>query len=125
MISKPPIDPATALDKLFQVVREEALANPRFARRLLEVTGHTVQFRSEEALVAIDPILVAKQGADEFRATFVSMKPADVKKVAIASGIWSPSERPPKAIGEFVDILWRRACERREDLSPTRREAAE
>ena len=55
------IDPAEALDTLFQIVREEALNNPKFARRLLDAVGHTVEFRGEAALAAVDPTLVSQR----------------------------------------------------------------
>ena len=45
MDTKRRIDPAEALDTLFQIVRQEALGNPNFARRLLDAVGYTVEFR--------------------------------------------------------------------------------
>ena len=124
MQNRQPIDPARALDQLFQVIRQEALGNPAFARRLLDAVGHPVQFRGEEALAAVDPILVAMQGPEEFRRTFLSMKLADVKRVGTASGLLVPKERLPATIGALVDLLWERAEERMGDVFP-RRHAAE
>ena len=125
MNNKMPVDVATALDKLFQVVREEALANPLFARRLLEVTGLTVQFRADEALAAIDPVLIAGQGHDEFRKTFLSLKAAEVKKIGKSTGLFTAGEALPAPLPQLVDLLWARASERRRDLFPQSREAAE
>jgi hypothetical protein len=118
MDAKRPIDPAEALDKLFQIVREEAQANPRFNRRLLEAVGHPVYFRGEEALSAVDPVLVAMRGYHEFRATFLSMKAAEIKKIGKASGLLVGTNRLPTVVGELVDLLWDRAHQRLHDLYP-------
>lgn len=124
MDSRRKSDPAKALDSFFQIVREEALSNPRFARRLLEATGFTVEFRGEEALAAIDPLLVAMNGPEEFRRTFVSMKPKDVTKIGVDFNLVEREETKGKKIGALVDLLWERASARMRDLMP-RSEAAE
>jgi hypothetical protein len=123
MDAKRSIDPAEALDKLFQVVREEAQANPRFGRRLLEAVGYHVLYRGEEALSAIDPVLVAMRGYEEFRATFLSMTAAEIKKIGKASNLLVGSNALPKTVGGLVDLLWDRAQQRLHDLYP--RQAAE
>jgi hypothetical protein len=53
------------------------------------------------------------------------MRAADVKKVAKSAGLVYASEKLPANLGELVDLLWKRALERRHDLYPERREAAE
>jgi hypothetical protein len=132
MDAKPRIDAAEALGALFQVVRDEALSNPKFARRLLEAVGFTVEFRGEEALAAVDPILVAMRGRGEFRRTFISMKLKDVVKIGKDSNLIESHEfekmeagkKKKKNIGEIEELLWERSSERMRDLVPTR-EAAE
>jgi hypothetical protein len=119
------IDPAEALDGLFQLIRDEALSNPRFARRLLEEVGYTVEFRGEAALAAVDPILVAASGPEEFRRTFLSMLPKDVIKIGKDFSLIESHETKKKKIGELVDLLWERASERARDLIPVRPQAAE
>jgi hypothetical protein len=119
------IDPAEALNGLFRVVREEALGNPKFARRLLEAVGYTVEFRGNEALAAVDPVLVAMRGAEEFRKTFLSMKAADIKKIGKTFSLMENHETAGKTVGALVELLWKRARERVDDLVPPTREAAE
>ncbi len=119
------IDPAEALNGLFQVVREEALSNPKFARRLLEIVGYTVEFRGEEALAAVDPVLIAQRGPEEFRRTFLSMSLKDIKKIGKDFSLVEAHETNRKPIGALVDLLWERARERAYDLFPRAREAAE
>lgn len=119
------LDAATALDGFFQVVRQEALANPAFARRLLEALGCTVEFRGEEAIAAADPLLVAVRGPEEFRRTFLSMKVKDVAKIGQEFNLMEKDEIKGKKIGPLVDLLWERASERMRDLFPHARHAAE
>ena len=119
------IDAAQALATLFEIVREEALNNPKFARRLLEAVGHTVEFRGEQALAAVDPLLVAKSGEDEFRRTFLSMTAANLKKIGKDFSLIETHEMARKSVPQLVQLLWERASERRRDLVPQRREAAE
>lgn len=125
MSDKSTISANEALDNFFEIVREEAAANPMFGRRLLEAIGHTVQYRGEEALAAIDPVAVARQGYDEFRRTFMSMKLKEIKKVGEVSGLFMKGNKYPAAVGPLVDALWERADEKRAFLAPRRREAAE
>lgn len=119
------IDPAEALDNLFQVVREEALRNPAFARRLLVAVGCTVEFRGEQALAAVDPVLVAIRGPEEFRRTFLSMSAKEIKKIGKDFSLIEESETKKKSVAALVDLLWERASERMHDLVPRTRYAAE
>jgi hypothetical protein len=125
MTTQRTIGPAEALDDLFQIIREEALGNPRFARRLLEAVGHTVEFRGEEALAAVDPVLVAMRGVEEFRRTFLSMNANEIKKIGKTFSLIESHETKGRALGPLVDLLWERASERVRDLVPQRRQAAE
>lgn len=120
------VDPAEALDGLFQIVREEALGNPKFARRLLEAVGYTVEFRGKDAVAAVDPILLARRGPEEFRRTFLSMDLKEVKKVGEDFNLVEKHEtKAMKKVAPLVDLLWERASERVYDLFPRAREAAE
>lgn len=119
------IEPGKALDDFFQIVKQEALANPAFGRRLIEAIGYKVIYRGSEAMAAIDPVLVAIEGLEPFRATFASMKVAEVKKIGEAAGLFQRGEKLPKGLGEQIDLLWQRAQQRLRDLSPNARHAAE
>jgi uncharacterized protein YbcC (UPF0753/DUF2309 family) len=119
------IDPAEALNGFFRVVREEALNNPRFASRLLDAVGYTVEFRGDEALAAVDPMLVAMRGPEEFRRTFLSMTAAKLKKIGKDFSLVESHETARKSVAQLVDLLWERASERLHDLMPPTREAAE
>lgn len=128
MENKNLIDSTRALDKFFEIVREEAASNPRFGRRLVEAVGFKVIYRGEEAVEAIDPVLVAMHGLEEFRRTFMSMKTAEVKKVGEMCGLLQKAvkgtKQPKLTHGQLVDLLWDRSRQRLDDLFPTARNAA-
>ncbi len=124
MGEREPVDAATALSKFFDVVSEEAAANPQFARRLLEAASIKVVFRGDEATAAVDPMLVAMEGYDEFRRTFGSMTVAQVKKIAKNAGLITQQEKLPTGLFPLIDLLWDRASQQVHDRYP-RREAAE
>jgi hypothetical protein len=58
------------------------------------------------------------RGYEEFRATFLSMKAAVIKKIGKASGLLVGANRLPSTAGELVELLWKRASQRRHDLYP-------
>lgn len=125
MAERPALDPARALDQLFKLIQQEAIANPAFGRRLLEAVGHTVIYRGEQAVEAVDPVLVGLRGFEEFRRTFASMKVAEVKKVGLTSGLFAKSEKLPRTQAEMIDLLWSRTQQRTRDILPGARIAAE
>lgn len=101
------LDPATALDRFFSIVREEALANPRFAARLSEAVGYNVLFRGSENLPAIDPVRVALKGQDEFRQTFLSFKAAELKKLIKDFNLATASDLAGKTKPtQLVEVMW-------------------
>ena len=125
MDAKKPIGPAEALDQLLQIIREEAASNPRFERRMLEAAGFQVIYRGDQTLSALDPVLVAMRGFEEFRRTFNSMRTAEIKKVGKDSALFSVGERLPTQPGALTDLLWDRASQRLSNLAPQLRVAAE
>jgi hypothetical protein len=114
-----------ALDRFFQIVREEAASNPKFERRLLEAVGFDVFYRGEEALATVDPVLVAKKGRDEFRRTFLSMSAAEIKRIGKSCDLFRTGDRLGSTPGALTDLLWDRASQRVENLTPQRLQAAE
>ena len=129
MSTREVIDATTALEKFFEIVREEAAVNPQFGKRLIEAVGYKVIYRGDEAKSIVDPVLVAMEGQDEFRRTFLSMKQKDVEKIGLDAGL---IQKPPKGtkaprltLQQLVDLLWDRSKERIEDLVPRPRHAAE
>ena len=49
-MSETSVTPEEALDKLFTVIREEAVANPKFAKRLFDAVGMSVLFQGLQDL---------------------------------------------------------------------------
>jgi hypothetical protein len=108
-------EPSEALERIFRVVREEAAANPTFARRLLDAARVPVLFQGPEAANAVDPVLVAaRHDYAEFREMFMTFPEADLKKMIAGFGLGTTEDikkvsTKPKKIG-FVEILWAGAC---------------
>lgn len=100
-----------ALDRMFAVIRQEAAANPAFARRLLDAAGVTVSFHGTEAVSAADPVIVAMRSDQAaFREMFSTFSESDLKKMLGAYGLATAEEvkrvsTKPKKMG-YVDLLW-------------------
>lgn len=110
------IDPHQALDNFFQVVRQEAVKNPDFAKRMIEAIGHPVLFRGDQAKYAVDPIIVAKKGIEEFRTTFLSFSAADLKNMIKEHALATQSDlkgktKPP----QLVELMWKGASAKLND----------
>ncbi|MEZ5901304.1 MAG: hypothetical protein R3D51_17635 [Hyphomicrobiaceae bacterium] len=101
------IDVGRALDQFFAIVRHEAMGNPRFAKELAEALGYEVVFRGPEALLAVDPVIVAMKGQKAFRETFLSFKAADLKKLVKSFGLGTDADlKAAKTAPLLVDLLW-------------------
>jgi hypothetical protein len=105
-----PLSPTQALERIFEVIREEATSNPTFARRMLEALGVTVTFTGPDAAAAVDPVVAAARAKyDEFREMFATFSEADLKKMlknfALATDEQLKQVKKPKKVG-FVDLLW-------------------
>jgi hypothetical protein len=105
------IDAGRALDQFFAIVREEALGNPRFAAKLTDALGYQVLFRGSEALPAVDPVLMAMQGQEAFRETFLTFKAAELKNLAKEFGLATAADlKPLKKVPPIVDLMWQGAA---------------
>jgi hypothetical protein len=113
------LTPDEALARLFDLIREQAGNDRRFARQLLEAMGVTVIFRGEEALEAMDPVLVAANGYDEFRQTFASFKITQLKKIIKEFGLATASDMKGKKLPQLIDIMWEGASNKRHDSVPS------
>lgn len=105
------LSPEAALDRIFSVIREEATANPTFARRLLEAAGVTVTFSGANAAKIVDPILVAARGDyASFREAFMSFTEKELKdfakNFALATQEQLKSVKTKPKIAGLVDLLW-------------------
>lgn len=121
-MNRQPIDAPAALDRFFAVVRQEARDNPKFASSLLDALGVEVVFRGEEARMAIDPLLVAIKGQQQFRETFLSFSVADLKKIIKDFGLASQAElRGKSKVPQLVDLMWEGAQAKVHDRGLNRR----
>ena len=105
------LSPAEALERIFRVIREEAVSNPTFARRLLDAAGVTVTFTGSDAVAAADPILVAARNKyDAFREVFLTFQESALKKMVTTYGLGTAEDvrritTRPKKFG-YIDLMW-------------------
>jgi hypothetical protein len=122
MNDKPRLTPAEALDKLFEVIRDEALSNPNFARRMLSAVGCQVVFNGSDAVSSADPIMVAAAGDfTAFHEMFMTFAEKDLKalmttfSLATAEDVKSVKGKVKKPA--YVQMMWdgaqRKISERR------------
>jgi hypothetical protein len=110
-MTAPTLSPEKALDRLFAVIREEAVANPKFARRLLDAVGVTVTFQGPDAALAVDPVIAARRHEQaEFREMFSTFSEAELKKLITGFGLGTAEDikkvsTKPKKIG-YIELLW-------------------
>lgn len=111
MNDRPESSPEATLDRIFSVIREEASANPTFARRLLDAAGVTVTFKGSVAAKMADPVLVAARcDYAEFRQTFMTFSDKELKDFAKNFALATQEQikavkTKPKSVG-LVDLLW-------------------
>ena len=116
-MSRAPITPNEALNQLFNVIREEAVANPRFAKRLLEAVGVPVLFQGSNAALTIDPVVAAKRHDHAtFREMFSTFPEGDLKKMVTNFGLGTAEDvkrvsTKPKKTG-YIELLWEGAKHR-------------
>jgi hypothetical protein len=103
------LEPSQALDKFFAIVRDEAASNPVFAARLLNALDVNVMFRGKDAADAIDPLLIASKGLEEFRVTFLSFDDKTLKKLLSDHNLASKTDIGKRKGTALVDLLWERA----------------
>lgn len=111
------VTPEEALDRLFTVIREEAVANPKFAKRLLDAVGMPVKFQGNDAALTADPVVAAKRNDHAtFRVMFSTFSEADLKKMVTNWGLGTAEDvkkvsTKPKKIG-YIELLWEGAKRR-------------
>lgn len=105
------VSPGEALERIFEVIREEAVANPTFAKRLLDAAGVTVVFSGPDAAKVADPILAAaRSDYASFRESFIGFAEKDLKNLLKGFALATDEQikgvkTKPKQSG-LVDLMW-------------------
>lgn len=116
-MSKTLVAPEEALEKLFTVIREEAVANPKFAKRLFDAVGISVLFQGTDAALTVDPVVAAKRHDHAtFREMFSTFTEAELRKMVTNWGLGTAEDvknvgTRPKKIG-YIELLWEGAKRR-------------
>lgn len=101
------------LDRMFDVIREEAAANPEFAARLVNATGGEVVFPATLRATLLNPVALAAQGGEaSLRAACAEMSVTDLRKVLKDSGLATPIDVKAKDQTDLLDMLVQRALAR-------------
>ncbi|ADJ23566.1 MAG: hypothetical protein J0H36_08370 [Hyphomicrobium denitrificans] len=105
------VSPGEALERIFEVIREEAVANPTFAKRLLDAAGVTVVFSGPDAAKVADPILAAARAEyADFRESFIGFTEKDLKSLlkgfALATDEQIKSVKTKPKQSGLVDLMW-------------------
>ncbi len=105
------VSPGEALERIFEVIREEAVANPTFAKRLLDAAGVTVVFSGPDAAKVADPILAAARAEyTDFRESFIGFTEKDLKSLlkgfALATDEQIKSVKTKPKQSGLVDLMW-------------------
>ena len=110
------------LDRLFDVIREEALGNPEFAARLVRATGGQVTFPERDKEVLLNPVeIAAREGAEGVHDQFASRDVSTLRRVLKAHNLATPVDVRGKKKEDLLGMLSRRAMERvaaRSSLKP-------
>lgn len=108
------VSASEALERIFEVIRDEAAANPTFARRMLDAVGVTVVFSGPEAAKVADPIIAAaRSDYASFRESFLGFTEKDLK--SLIKGFALATEEQVKGIktkpkqSGLVDLMWQGA----------------
>ena len=114
------ISPREALERIFEVIREEAESNPTFAKRMLDAAGVTVVFSGPDAAKVADPIIAAARGDyATFRESFIGFSEKNLKDLikafalATHEQINSVTTKPKQ--GGLVDLMWEGARRKLEE----------
>lgn len=105
------VSPNEALERIFEVIRQEAIANPAFAKRMLDAAGVRVVFEGPEAGKIADPIaMAAHSDYPAFRESFMSLPEKDLKAIIKGFSLGTDEQvkkvtTKPKSAG-YVEILW-------------------
>ena len=119
MNERKPISPEEALDRLFTLIREQASQDRQFGRRLLEAVGVTVIYRGDDALDAVDPVLLAAEGREAFEKTLGGFKVADLKRLINSFDLATASDlKGKRKKADLIEVMWLGASSKREDTVP-------
>lgn len=124
MNDKSRLTPAEALDKLFEVIRDEAVSNPSFARRMLSAAGCEVVFNGGDAVSTADPIIVASRGDyPAFHEMFMTFAEKDLKAL-IATFSLATVEDLKNVKGKvkkpaYIQMMWDGAQRKISERRPT------
>ena len=104
------LDPAAYLDRLFDVIREEARNNPKFADRLVRALGGKVVFQDEAKGDVANPYMLAGNSSKaHFYSVFASMKANEIRKMMRENNLATSLDMRGRSVDQLIDMMYDRA----------------
>lgn len=101
------------LDRVFDVIREEARDNAAFAARLVKALGGEVVFDTGQTAALLNPLEIAEQGGEvALRTQVANLEAGDVRAILKTHGLATPVDMRAKGADALIDMLVRRTLER-------------
>ncbi|MEO0982769.1 MAG: hypothetical protein AAFX03_08980 [Pseudomonadota bacterium] len=105
-------DAFTALDRFFDVLRQEVRHNPELAQRLVQAIGASVSFDADLLPDLFNPIQAADGEEGAFRALADKLSAPQLKTVLKQYNLATPVDVKGKSKPELIDMLYERATHR-------------
>jgi hypothetical protein len=115
------LSPEEALERLFEVIRQEAAASPKFARRMLDAINAPITFSGSDAGDAADPIILAgrSENVQAYLEKLITFSEPELKKMIKAHGLGTAEDvkNAVRAGGghrkhKLIELMWTRARRR-------------
>ncbi|MEM9740481.1 MAG: hypothetical protein AAF829_11485 [Pseudomonadota bacterium] len=101
------------LDRLFDVIRDEARANPAFAARLVKAAGGQVTFTERDKVAVLNPLEVAAEGGpNAVRSAFETLDPLQLRTLLKEHNLASAIDVRSRGKADLLDMLAVRATAR-------------
>lgn len=101
--------PNEALAQAFTLMVEHAGASAALSHALTAMRAEPVVFRGEDAIAALDPVLLAMKGPELFRETLLTFTAEQLRCLADHHNLALVDETRNHTAGQLTDLLWRRA----------------
>jgi len=116
------MSPTEFLDRIFDVIREEARANPSFAARLVRAAGGEVTFEASDTKRVLNPLEIAASGGPSaVKTAFERLDAVALRQVLKEHNLASGVDTRSRSKAELLDMLAVRATARvasRSSLKP-------
>lgn len=109
-----------AIDRFLNTIRDAAAESPTFRAKLIEAMQLTVLYEGEEQFAGADPAVQASRWSeDAFMRIWSGAKVGELKAVLKDHDLATPTDMKGLKKAELIQLLYRRALKRAEELRLT------